>query len=118
MSGKNLADRLEQPCNVQVLQAAALHHSENSHVTGSIGFCRGNTTSHAGRSRFRRGSLYRSRSLASDDGEPARYASGRGQPGKTSETTVGRTAPAQQQAESTVGKNDPAGQEDSTGGRA
>jgi hypothetical protein len=39
-------------------------------------------------------------------------------PAKTSETTVGRTAPAQQAAESTIGKNDPAGQEDSTGGRA
>jgi hypothetical protein len=39
-------------------------------------------------------------------------------PAKTLETTVGRTAPAQQAAESTIGKNDPAGQEDSTGGRA
>jgi hypothetical protein len=39
-------------------------------------------------------------------------------PAKSSETTVGRTAPAQQAAESTVGKNDPAGLEDSTGGRA
>jgi hypothetical protein len=39
-------------------------------------------------------------------------------PAKSSETTVGRTAPAQQAAESTLGKNDPAGQEDSTGGRA
>jgi hypothetical protein len=39
-------------------------------------------------------------------------------PAKNSETTVGRTAPAQQAAESSVGKNDPAGQEDSSGGRA
>jgi len=39
-------------------------------------------------------------------------------PAKTSGTTVGNTAPAQQAAESTVGKNDPAGQEDATGGRA
>ena len=39
-------------------------------------------------------------------------------PSKTSETTVGNSAPAQRAAESTVGKNDPAGQEDSTGGRA
>jgi hypothetical protein len=39
-------------------------------------------------------------------------------PAKTTETTVGRTAPAQQAAESTVGKNDPAGQEDSSGRRA
>jgi len=39
-------------------------------------------------------------------------------PSKSTETTVGNSAPAQRAAESAVGKNDPAGQEDATGGRA
>ncbi|MCK1474959.1 DUF1236 domain-containing protein [Bradyrhizobium sp. 197] len=44
--------------------------------------------------------------------------SGGANPSTSSDTTVGRGAPAQRAAESSIGKNDPAGQEDSSGGRA
>ncbi|CCD91137.1 conserved hypothetical protein [Bradyrhizobium sp. ORS 375] len=48
---------------------------------------------------------------------PIGTPNGGANPSATSDTTVGRTMPAQQAAESAVGKNDPAGQADATGGR-
>ncbi|MGY3453900.1 DUF1236 domain-containing protein [Bradyrhizobium sp. USDA 4353] len=48
---------------------------------------------------------------------PIGTPNGGANPSSASDTTVGRTMPAQQAAESAVGKNDPAGQADATGGR-